>query len=48
MVNESGAVSGMIIGKGKRSTLRMPAPMEFLPIKFTHVLAWDQTRGGAV
>jgi hypothetical protein len=46
MINEYGAVSGMRIGRGNRSTSRKPALLMFYPFK-SH-MTWDRTRSVAV
>jgi hypothetical protein len=39
MINENGAVSGMIIGRGNGSTRRKPAPVPIYPLQTSHELA---------
>jgi hypothetical protein len=43
-----GAVGGMRIGRGNRSTLRKPAPVPIRPPQIPHDLTWDGTRAAAV
>jgi hypothetical protein len=43
-----GAVSGMKIGRGNRSTGRKPAPVPLCPPQIPHDLTWDRTRAAAV
>jgi hypothetical protein len=43
-----GAVGGMRIGRGIRSTRRKPAPVPLCPPKIPHDLTWDRTRAAAV
>jgi hypothetical protein len=38
-----GAVGGMRIGKGNRSTQRKPAPVSLCPPQIPHDLTWDET-----
>jgi hypothetical protein len=40
-----GAVGGMRIGRGNRSTRRKPAPVPLCPPQIPHHLIWDRTRG---
>jgi hypothetical protein len=42
MINEYGAVGGMRIGRGNRSTLREPVPLPLYPRKIAHELTWLQ------
>jgi hypothetical protein len=44
-VDDYGAVGGMRIGRGNRSTRRKPAPVPLCP---PHDLTWDRTRAAAV
>jgi hypothetical protein len=46
--NDYGAVGGMGIGKGSRSTRRKPAPVPLCPPQIPHDLTWDRTRAVAV
>jgi hypothetical protein len=46
--DECGAVGGMRIGKGNRSTRRKTAPVPFCPLKIPHYLTWAQTQTAAV
>jgi hypothetical protein len=46
--DDYGAVGGMRIGKGNRSTRRKPAPVQLRPPQIPHDLTWDQTRVAAV
>jgi hypothetical protein len=46
--DECGAVSGMRIGKGNRSTRRKPAPVPLSPPQIPHELTWNRTRAAAV
>jgi hypothetical protein len=46
--DERGAIDGMRIGKGNRSTLRKPAPMLLCPPQIPHDLTWARTRAAAV
>jgi hypothetical protein len=46
--DECGAVSGMRIGKGNRSTRRKSAPVLFCPKQMPHVLNWDRKGAAAV
>jgi hypothetical protein len=43
-----GAVGGMRIGRGNRSTRRKPAPVPLCPPQIPHDLTWDRTRAAAV
>jgi hypothetical protein len=43
-----GAVGGMRIGKGNRSTRRKPAPLPLRPPQIPHDLTWDRSRAAAV
>jgi hypothetical protein len=45
---ECGAIGGMEIGKGNRSTRRKPAPAPLVPPQMPHDLTWAQTRAAAV
>jgi hypothetical protein len=42
--DECGAVSGMRIGRGNRSTRRKPAPMPLCPPQIPHCLTWARNR----
>jgi hypothetical protein len=46
--DECGAVGGMRIGKGNRSTRRQPAPVPLCSPQIPHDLMWDRTRVAAV
>jgi hypothetical protein len=46
--DEYGAVGGMRIGKGNRSTWRKPAPVILCQPQIPHDLTWAQTRASAV
>jgi hypothetical protein len=46
--DDYGAVVGMRIGRGNRSTRRKPAPVPLCPPQIPHDLTWDRTRGAAV
>jgi hypothetical protein len=41
--DECGAVGGMQIGRGNRSTSRKPAPAPLRPPQIAHDLTWDRT-----
>jgi hypothetical protein len=41
---DCGAVRGMKIGRGNRSTRRKPAPVPLYPSQIPHDLTWDRTR----
>jgi hypothetical protein len=41
IINEYGAVSGIRIGKGNRSTQRKPAPLPLCPPQNPHNLIWE-------
>jgi hypothetical protein len=43
MIDEYGALGGMIIGRGNRSTWRKPA-LVLVCLPIPHVLTWDRTR----
>jgi hypothetical protein len=43
-----GAVDGMRIGRGNRSTRRKPAPVPLCPPQILHDLTWAQIRAAAV
>jgi hypothetical protein len=45
--DECGAVGGMRIGRGNRSTRRKPASLPLCPPKI-HYLTWVQTQAAAV
>jgi hypothetical protein len=42
--DKRGAIGGMRIGMGKRSTLRKPAPAPFCPLQISHDLTWARSR----
>jgi hypothetical protein len=44
MINERGAIGGMITGRGHRSTWRKPAPVLLCPRQISHDEIWDRTR----
>jgi hypothetical protein len=44
MIYQRGAVGGMRIGRGNRSTRRKPAPLPLSSPKIPHDLTWDRTR----
>jgi hypothetical protein len=46
--DDYGAVGGMRIGEGNRSTRRKPAPVPVCPPQIPHDLTWDRTRAAAV
>jgi hypothetical protein len=46
--DDYGAVGGMRIGRGNRSTRRKPAPLPLCPLQIPHDLTWDRTRPAAV
>jgi hypothetical protein len=46
--DDYGAVCGMRIGRGIRSTRRKPAPVPLCPPQIPHDLTWDRTRAAAV
>jgi hypothetical protein len=46
--DDYGAVGGMRIGRGNRSTRRKPDPVPLCPPQIPHDLTWDGTRAGAV
>jgi hypothetical protein len=46
--DDYGAVGGMRIGRGNRSTRRKPAPVPLCPPQIPHDLSWDRTRAAAV
>jgi hypothetical protein len=46
--DECGAVGGMRIGRGNRSTRRKPAPVPLCPPQIPHHLTWARTRAAAV
>jgi hypothetical protein len=46
--DDCGAVGGMRIGRGNRSTRRKPASVSLCPPQIPHDLTWDRTRGAAV
>jgi hypothetical protein len=46
--DECGAVGGMRIGRGNRSTRRKPAPVPLCPPQIPHYLTWTRTRAAAV
>jgi hypothetical protein len=43
-----GAIGGMNIGRGNRSTPRKPAPVPLCPLQIPHDLTWARTRAAAV
>jgi hypothetical protein len=46
--DECGAVGGMRIDRGKRSTRRKPVPVSLCPPQIPHVLMWARARAAAV
>jgi hypothetical protein len=46
--DDYGAVCGMRIGRGNRSTRRKPAPVPLCTAQIPHDLTWDRTRAAAV
>jgi hypothetical protein len=46
--DDYGAVDGMRIGRGNRSTRKKPAPVPRCPPQIPHALTWDQTRATTV
>jgi hypothetical protein len=48
MVSECGAVGGMRIGRGNRSTRRKPALVPLFDPQTLYDLTWDGTRPAAV
>jgi hypothetical protein len=46
--DESGAVGGMRIARGNRSTWGKPAPVPLCPPQIPHDLNWDRIRAVAV
>jgi hypothetical protein len=46
--DDYGAVGGMRIGRGNRSTRIKPAPVPLCPQQIPHDLTWDRTRAAAV
>jgi hypothetical protein len=46
--DEHGAVGGMRIGRGNRSTQRKPTPVQLCPPQIPHDLTWARTRAAAV
>jgi hypothetical protein len=46
--DDYGAVGGMRIGRGNRSTRRKPAPVPLCPPQIPHDLTWDRTRAATV
>jgi hypothetical protein len=48
MINEYGAVGGMINGTRNRSTWKKPVPVPLFPPQIPHDLTWNQTRAAAV
>jgi hypothetical protein len=46
--DDYGAVGGMRISTGSRSTGRKPAPVPLCPPQIPHDLTWDRTRAAAV
>jgi hypothetical protein len=45
---ECGAVGGMRLGRGNRSTRRKPAPVPLCPLQIRHDLTWARIRAAAV
>jgi hypothetical protein len=48
MIDDYGAVGGIRIGRGNRSTRRKPAPVPLCPPQILHDLTWNRTRAAAV
>jgi hypothetical protein len=48
MIDDYGAVGGMKIGRGSRSTRSKPAPVPLCPPQIPHDLTWNRTRAAAV
>jgi hypothetical protein len=48
MIDDYGAFGGMRIGRGNRSTRRIPAPVQLCQPQIPHDLTWDRTRVAAV
>jgi hypothetical protein len=48
IIDGYGAVGGMRIGRGNRSTRRKPAPVPRCPPQIPHDLTWDRTRAATV
>jgi hypothetical protein len=46
--DKCGAVGGMRIRRGNRSSWRKPAPVPLFPPQIPHDLIWSQTRAAAV
>jgi hypothetical protein len=46
--DDYGAIGGMRIARGNRSTRRKPAPVPLCPPPIPHDLTWDRTRAAAV
>jgi hypothetical protein len=46
--DDYGAVGGMRIGRGNRSTRGKPAPVPLCPPQILHDLTWDRTRAAEV
>jgi hypothetical protein len=46
--DDYGAVGGMRISRGNRSTQRKPAPVPLCPPQIPHDLTWDRTRAPAM
>jgi hypothetical protein len=46
--DDYGAVGGMSIGRGNRSTRRKPTPVPLCPPQIPHDLTWDRARVAAV
>jgi hypothetical protein len=46
--DEYGAVGGMRVGRGNRSTRKKRAPVPLCPPKIPHDLTWARTRAAAV
>jgi hypothetical protein len=45
---DCGAISGMKIGRGNRSTRRKPAPVTLFPPQIPHDLTWARTRAAGL
>jgi hypothetical protein len=48
MIDNGGAVSGMRISRGNRSTLRKAGSVLLHPLQTPHDLTWDQTQAAMV
>jgi hypothetical protein len=48
MIDGYGAIGGIRIDRGNRSTRRKPAPVPLCPLQIPHDLTWVRTRAAAV